>query len=64
MPFYLQNAANQGVHPNFSSFRCFHLCFTIEFIKEFEGAPIDQRTLMMKEINLLKGSVFNMALNI
>jgi hypothetical protein len=64
MPFYPQNAASQGAHPNFSSFRCFHLYLAIKSIKEFEGASIDLRILMVKEINLLKGSVFNMALNI
>jgi hypothetical protein len=38
MLFYPQNVVSQGVYPNSLSFRCFHLGFKVESIKELGGA--------------------------
>jgi len=37
-PFYPRSVVNQGMYPNSLSFRCFHLRFVVESIKELEGA--------------------------
>jgi hypothetical protein len=41
MTLYPQNATRQGACPNFLLFRCFHLKFTFESLKEVRSALDD-----------------------
>jgi len=40
MPLYPRIATSQGAYPNSLYFRCFHLGFIVESIKEFGGASL------------------------